>query len=132
VCPHQAALDWIVVDEDERIGPMLSTWAIWRMLSTLGFQLARNAAKSSSLSCTAPSRLVFRTDRQQDAAIFEATQLALEVNEGFAIGAGSKLDTGEAVVADCAASQRAIKVQHDALLGLTLEGRYHAHGLEGE
>ena len=74
--------------------------------------------------------VVLGADRQQDAALAEALHIALKVHEGFAgRTALAEHKALNAVVADHAAPQRVVEIEHEAFLAATEPGGDEARDL---
>ena len=124
--PHQGPLGRIVVGKDQRVQADIEARAISRRFAALSFQFAMKQEMSSKRrtisGCFSKTSLaivfgILAANGQQDAALLQCLGVALEGEERLALAVAlAEADAAQAVVADHAAPERVVEIQHEALL----------------
>ena len=129
---HQIALERVVVDEDQRIETdvqLLGDGAdVLRLVRPVGDEAGDVGALQHHLRMLLERLqrvrlVVLGAHREDDAALGQIARVVLERDEGFAGGAAlAEDDAFQAVVADHAAPQRVVEIEHQALRRAALLG----------
>ena len=135
------ALDRVVVEEHEAIEPDVELLRDLAEVLALGAPVDARGGEVLQLDqhlgmirerIVHDGSVVLAADREEDAPITKAEGRSLELLEGLAGVVVAEVDAGRAVVADDAAPQRVVEVEHEALRGRSQRAAQRAREMARE